>query len=57
MRTGTKGLVVFKFIYKPEYLRKDGQFLLREGQTRIVGNIKYILDKLEDVDTLDLTTL
>jgi GTPase len=37
-------------MYKPEFLRKEGMFLLREGQTRIVGFIKRIVTDQKELD-------
>tara|TARA_B100000029_G_C17074568_1_gene778145 strand:- start:27 stop:656 length:630 start_codon:yes stop_codon:yes gene_type:complete len=39
LRTGDKALVHFKFIHKPEYLKKGFKIIFREGKIRGVGTI------------------
>ena len=38
-RSGDKGLVRFRFMYHPEYIKKGSTILLREGRTKILGVI------------------
>ncbi len=39
LRTGDKARVHFKFVHKPEYLKKGFQIIFREGKIRGVGTI------------------
>ena len=39
LRGGDKADIDFKFIYKPEYIRKNDYFVFREGKTRGLGLI------------------
>jgi len=44
LRTGDKGLIRFKFMYRPEYLHKGMTILFREGRTKglgVIANIDY----------------
>lgn len=43
LRNGDKALVRFKFMYNPEYLKKGLVILLREGRTKILGEICTII--------------
>ncbi len=42
IRTGDKAKVRFRFLYNPEYLKKDRQILFREGRTKGIGKITKI---------------
>ena len=47
LRTGDKGLLTFRFLYNSEFLKVNSTFLLREGRTKILGNIiKLIHEKI-----------
>ena len=39
LRTGDKGLVKFKFKYRPEFIEKDDILIFREGKTKGIGKI------------------
>ncbi|MHA1449494.1 MAG: GTP-binding protein [Candidatus Hodarchaeales archaeon] len=43
VRTGDRATCQFRFMFRPEYLIKDGQFLFREGRTRGMGIIKELI--------------
>ena len=45
LRTGDKGLVKFKFKYRPEFIEKDDILIFREGKTKGIGKI---IDLRED---------
>jgi len=40
LRTGDRATCEFKFLFHPEYLIENSQFLFREGRTRGIGTIK-----------------
>ncbi|MBK5112428.1 MAG: elongation factor 1-alpha [Candidatus Heimdallarchaeota archaeon] len=42
IRTGDKAKVRFRFLYNPEYLKKDRQIIFREGRTKGIGKITEI---------------
>lgn len=39
LRTGDKGLVLFRFMYNAEYIHEGTTIILREGRTKILGSI------------------
>ena len=39
MRTNDKDVVRFRFLYAPEVIRKGDSVLLREGRTKVLGNV------------------
>lgn len=39
LRTGDRGIVLFKFINSPEYIHMGANILFREGRTRGLGQI------------------
>ncbi len=43
MRTGDKGHIKFKFMYRPEYLVKGTTILFREGRTKGLGVVSNII--------------
>ena len=43
LRTNDKGIVRFRFMYAPEYLKPGLTILLREGRTKILGTIVNLL--------------
>ena len=45
LRGGDKAIVEFKFVYKPEYIKKNDYFVFREGRTRGLGLITEICKK------------
>jgi len=46
MRSGDKGLIRFRFMYRPEFLKEGTTILFREGRTRGLGVVsKVILPK------------
>ena len=47
LRTNDKGVVRFRFMYAPEYLKIGSTILLREGRTKILGNIVTLLSDIE----------
>ena len=44
LRTGDKAIIKFSFKYSPEYLKAGLSFLLREGRTKILGQITRVFD-------------
>ena len=44
LRTGDKAIIKFSFKYSPEYLKPGLSFLLREGRTKILGQITRVFD-------------
>jgi GTPase len=42
LRTGDTALVKFKFLHKPEYIKKGYRFIFAEGRIRAIGVIKEI---------------
>ena len=43
LRTGDKGHIRFKFMYRPEYLKVGTTILFREGKTKGLGIVSSIL--------------
>lgn len=43
-RTGDKGLCTLKFMFFPEYIKPGMTFMLREGRTKVVGEITQLID-------------
>ena len=39
LRTGDKGIVKFKFKYRPEFIELDDVLIFREGKTKGIGKI------------------
>ena len=44
LRTGDKGLVQFRFKYRPEFIEKDDILIFREGKTKGIGKIIELRD-------------
>lgn len=42
LRTGDKAIINFSFKYSPEYLKPGLSFLLREGRTKILGQVTRV---------------
>lgn len=42
MRTGDKGFIKFRFMYRPEYLKIGTTILFREGRTKGLGVVSRI---------------
>lgn len=45
LRGGDKATIEFKFVYKPEYIKKNDYFVFREGRTRGLGLITDVGDE------------
>ena len=43
LRTGDKGHIRFKFMYRPEYLKIGTTILFREGKTKGLGIVSSII--------------
>jgi GTPase len=48
LRSSDKGVIRFKFLYHPEYLKKDSTILLREGRTKILGVVTRVYEISDD---------
>ena len=46
IRTGDKAIIKFRFMFNPEYLKPNSTFLLREGRTKILGQITRLYEKM-----------
>ncbi len=42
LRTGDKGHIKFKFMYRPEYLKPGTTILFREGRTKGLGVVSSV---------------
>jgi GTPase len=42
MLNGEKGLVRFKFLFSPEYLKEGEKVLFREGSTKLYGQVTRV---------------
>ena len=42
MRTGDTGFIKFRFMYRPEYLKKGTTVLFREGRTKGLGVVSNV---------------
>ena len=51
IRTGDKAIIKFRFIYSPEYMKPNMTFLLREGRTKILGQITRLFEKMDLPDS------
>lgn len=43
LRMGDKGLVKFKFMYRPEYLKEGASLMMREGRTKGLGTVTSVV--------------
>ena len=43
LRTGDRGFVHFRFMYRPEFLHKGMTVLFREGRTKGLGMVNEII--------------
>jgi GTPase len=43
LRTGDKGHIKFRFMYRPEYLKVGTTILFREGRTKGLGVVSSIV--------------
>lgn len=48
LRTGDKGLIRFRFLYSPEYIKPESTILLREGRTKILGRVTTVFTDAEN---------
>jgi len=48
LRSSDKGVIKFRFMYHPEYIKKDSTILLREGRTKILGVVTRIFNMSDD---------
>lgn len=46
IRTGDKAIIKFRFMFTPEYIKANSTFLLREGRTKILGQITRVYEKM-----------
>ena len=49
LRTGDKGHVKFKFMYRPEYLKPGTTILFREGRTKGLGVVTQVTPPTSEV--------
>lgn len=47
--TGDKSVCIFKFLFCPEFIKPGMTFMLREGRTKVVGEIVKIYDDLKEL--------
>lgn len=63
MRTGDKGFIKFRFMYRPEYLKVGTTILFREGRTKGLGVVSRIfpdgapLDEEGDLQPNEITQM
>jgi len=50
MRTGDKGFIKFRFMYRPEYLKVGTTILFREGRTKGLGVVSRIFPEGAPLD-------
>lgn len=48
LRSNDKGSIHFRFLYHPEYMKKDSTILLREGRTKILGIVTKVYPMKKD---------
>lgn len=48
LRSSDKGVIKFRFLYHPEYIKKDSTILLREGRTKILGVVTRVFKMTDD---------
>jgi hypothetical protein len=51
LRNEDRGLVRFRFMYSPEYIKLGLTILLREGRTKILGTITRLVPDKELIET------
>jgi GTPase len=51
LRTGEAAQIKFQFLYRPEFIKQDAPFLMREGRTKILGVITKLIYSKEDLHT------
>jgi GTPase len=44
LRTGDKGHIKFRFMYRPEYLKVGTTILFREGRTKGLGVVSSVVN-------------
>ena len=42
LRTGDKGLIRFRFLYSPEFLKEGSTIMFREGRTKGLGHVTKV---------------
>jgi GTPase len=42
LRTGDKGLIKFRFLYSPEFLKEGSTIMFREGRTKGLGYVTKV---------------
>lgn len=52
LRTGDKGLIRFRYMYRPEYLKIGTTVLFREGRTKGLGVVSRVFAPNKQVGTL-----
>lgn len=55
LRTGDRARIIFRFLFKPEYVRIGSLFLFREGSTKGVGRVTRKLTNEEAEETAALS--
>ena len=56
MRTGDKGFIKFRFMYRPEYLKVGTTILFREGRTKGLGVVSRIFPDGAPLDEKETPT-
>lgn len=46
IRTGDKAIIKFRFMFNTEYMKPNSTFLLREGRTKILGQITRLYEQM-----------
>jgi GTPase len=54
LKARDNALIRFRFMYHPEYLKKDLTILLREGRTKILGVITNLIKENDEAPKLEL---
>ena len=48
LKNGDKDRLTFRFLFHSEYLKPNLKFLLREGRTKILGEVTKVYSNLND---------
>lgn len=48
LKNGDKDKLTFRFIFHSEFLKPNSKFLLREGRTKILGEVTKVYSTLND---------
>lgn len=52
LRSGSKGSIEFRFLFRPEFIREGSRLIFREGKTKGIGKITHVYnDEAEPMES------